>query len=203
MSIRDKRILLISLFFILAVGCAFGADIVAYKSFGYYYDVGIGEASIFADGTEAFGISGCNISDGLVTVTGPDPQFVLPSFNYEFSKVRIVFRQPVSKDTLLQVFFVPIGGSFSEKNSVYKTIAAGLTEVIITLPKAAYTNLRFDFEENVYLDNIYIEKEERVFVEYKPHLIRLAVVFIFVFIPLSILFLIKTCKKKKPESKKR
>lgn len=195
MSRTKKRILLISVALVLALGCAVLADLVIYRNFGYYYgDTDV--QSVFTDGSEAFALSGCEITDGVVIVTGIDPQFVISTNDAEFSRIRIIFREPVSQNTPLQMFYMPAGEGFSENSSVLRTITAGVSEEVITLPKAVYSNLRFDFEQNVTIDRILIGNEARIYEEYKPHFGRMGIIFGIIFVPLCIVIIVKTLKKK-------
>lgn len=195
MSGTWKRIILITAVLLFAVGCAYGADQLAYQRF-HSYNAETEVADIFTDGSEAYGISGCEISDGTVKVTGGDPQFVINTYNMVFSRIHIVFKAPTKEDIQLQVFYVPGGDVLSEQNSAHQEIPAGQEDAVIPVEKTMYSMLRFDFEQDVDIDRIYAGNEEFIVLDYSPNLVCLIAVFSVIFFPLCVLILIKTRKTK-------
>lgn len=197
-GIFKKRILLIPAIFILAVGLAFIADRIAYQHF-------VAEPAdmrpVFTDGSEAYEVIDCVISDGAVIVTGYDPRFSLHTENTAFSRIHIIFREPVGQDTALQVFYAPVDGFFSEPDSLRRTIAAGTKETTITVPETIYSNIRFDFEQNVVIEKISVGNKEDDALPYQCNFVRMVIIFAIVFIPLCVLILIKTYRKSDSENK--
>ncbi len=189
-----KRIILITAVLLFAVGCAYGADRLAYQQFSSY-DAETEVADIFTDGSEAFGVSGCEISDGTVKVTGGDPQFVINTYNMVFSRIHIVFKAQTKENIQLQVFYVPGGDVLSEQNSAHLEIPAGQEDAVIPVEKTMYSMLRFDFEQDVDIDRIYAGNEEFIVLDYSPNLVCLIAVFSVIFFPLCVLILVKTRKK--------
>ncbi len=191
-----KRVLLVLAVFIIAAVCSILADRIVFKNITLY-DIGSEEVRIFTDGSEAYDLNSCALEDHVYTVTGADPHFTVFSNNAEFTRVRIVFREPPEQNIALQLFYAPVAEGFSEVNSVHRSVAAGLNEEIITLPQGAYTSLRFDFEQDVTLEGIYISNPQKTEArDYAPHPVRIPVFFCAVFIPLCVLVLKTTGKKK-------
>lgn len=197
MDKKLKRGLLLAVALVLSAACAFAADMLVYKYSGHFNTV-VDDYPILEDGSEAFDFVSCSITDMELTVDGVDPHFTVAALEEEISLVRIRFGEPVVRDTLLQLFYSLPGESFSEKNSVYRTIKTGAAEERITIPKASYSLLRFDFEENVRLEKISIGNETRDYSPYQPHAVRLAVFFLAFFIPLGTL-VFKLMKKREPD----
>lgn len=128
MSTLWKRILLISAALLIAAGCAYWADRAAYHHFREY-DTETDVLDIFTDGSEAYGMNSCEISGGGMKVTGGDPYFFVNTYDHEFSRVHILFKEPVSQTISLQVFYAP-EGSISQDNSVFHTIAAAVRKIL-------------------------------------------------------------------------
>lgn len=184
MDNRLKRALLLVLVLGVAVACAFLADPVMYSRSGHSEFEG---TAVFMDGHEAFGVHDCEVMDGIVAVTGGDPQFAVRASGNEVSAVRIRFVEPVSRDIHLQVFYSFAGEAFSGENSIYRTIPSGSVEDVIGIPRASYTLLRFDFEQSVWLDSISDGNETMENYPYVPSAIRLILLSLAVFAPLCAL----------------
>lgn len=194
-----KTILLLALALSIAVACAFLADPVMYRRSGHNEFEG---TAIFTDGHEASGIHGCEIVDGMVVVTGGDPQFVVRAGGNEISAVRIRFVEPVSRNIDLQLFYSYSGEGFSAENSVFRTIRSGSSEGIINIPKASYALYRFDIEQSVWLDSILEGNEAWVTYPYVPSAIRLILLALAVFAPLCALVVSLTGRKGKAVSER-
>lgn len=84
-----------------------------------------------------------------ITVTGKDPQILLPSFSCERGKsalLKIVVNSPVTCKALL-FYRTEQGPNYSEKQYFAKTITPGLNQIYFLLPVDKITgHLRFDFE---------------------------------------------------------
>ncbi len=186
MRLLNHRLVCFFLILVIAVGCTAMMEMVAYRIDQEEYGF---KSTVFSDGSEAYGIYGCELVDNTLIITGIDPQFVVNTFEQVFSKIRIIFREPVNQNTLIQLFFVPVGEGASEGNSLRKTIEAGTTQETIEIPKAAYTALRFDIEQSVTFDGIYIGEREWNLRPYQPDPIRIGIIFGIVFVPLSALVL--------------
>lgn len=195
MSILWKRILLISAALLIAAGCAYWADRAAYQHFGSY-DAETDTRDIFTDGSEAYGMNSCELTGGSMKVTGGDPYFYVNTYDHEFSRVHILFKEPADRDVSLQIFYAP-GGIISESNSLFWTIHAGQTEDTIPVPMGSYALLRFDIEEDVNIRRIYIGSEGRVVLEDKPNAVCIGSVFCVLFIPLCAFILIITGRKER------
>lgn len=189
MKIRKGIILLITLL-LIAAGCAYGVDRIANEHFNSF-DAEVDTASVYQDDADIIWIYSCEINDGAVNVTGPDPQFAVSANDQEISRIHIKFVEPVSSDTFLQIFFAPVGSTFDEQNSTSRTIEAGSQDAFFQIPKTAYNALRFDFEQNVKLDKIYVGKEEHIVLIDQPNYLRLITVFCIVFVPLCVLVLVR------------
>ena len=97
MSLSIKRIILFVSALSVSLFCAFFADQVIHR-----IDAGNeknkNRTAVFTDGSEAFGISGCEIENKKVIITGPDPQFVLPGPDQEISRIDLLFsEQPIPR----------------------------------------------------------------------------------------------------------
>lgn len=99
--------------------CILLAEIIAYKIYkdGYSFTY-----QVFSDGSEAYGLHAYEISDGTMTVMGSDPHFEVSSYDQTFSRIRIEFQKPLEQDTELQIYYTPVDGSVSEKNSTEKRL---------------------------------------------------------------------------------
>ena len=194
MSLSIKRIILFVSALSVSLFCAFFADQIIHR-----IDAGNeknkNRTAVFTDGSEAFGISGCEIENKKVIITGPDPQFVLPGPDQEISRIDLLFSEPVAVDTPLQVFYAAPGAPFSEENSVYARISSGSVEETLSIPLNVYSALRFDFEEAVSLKNIYVAEQAVTETMYHPDIIRMLVITVACLIPLSILAIQLTKKK--------
>ena len=192
MDNRLKKALLLVLALGISVACAFLADPVMYSRSSHNEVEG---TAVFTDGHEASGIHGCEIVDGMVVVTGGDPQFVVRASGNEVSMVQIRFVEPVSRDIDLQLFYSYVGEGFSAENSVFRTIRSGSSEGIINIPKANYALYRFDIEQSVWLDSIFEGNEVWVTYSYMPSMVRLILLTLAVFAPLCALLRCVTRKQ--------
>ena len=183
------RLTLIVLALVLSVLCVLMAEIIAYRVFKDRYPF---TYQVFSDGSEVYGLHACEISDGIMTVTGSDPHFLVSSYGQAFSRIRLEFREALEQDTEVQIYYAPVDGSFSEKYSTKRTIEAGKKRELIYIPRAAYEDLRFDIEQNVSFEGIYIGDQEWTVVPYGLRKLRISIILCIVFIPLCILILYKT-----------
>ena len=142
------------------------------------------KSSVFSDGSDAYNIIDCNIEDNKIQITGGDPQFSVKATGNEVSMIQIRFRESLSQDTRLQVFYDSEGIGFREGNSVYRTIHTGAKEEKIFLPKAVYNCFRFDSESPVHIEGIYTWDDTRANEEYHFNVLRLCIIVCAVFIPL-------------------
>ena len=195
MTTTTKRVLLILAALVLAAGCAFLADRIIFDNITEK-SVTTEEMCLLTDGSEAYDLNGCTLSNHIYTVTGEDPHFTVFSNNAEFTRVRIAFTITPKENVALQMYYAPVMEGFSEENSVSRSIAAGLKEEIITIPDNAYTCLRFDFEQDVIIEGIYVSASVAVETHYAPHPVRITVVLLAVFIPLGVLAMKIAGKKK-------
>jgi len=185
-----KKIILIIAILLIAAGCAYGVDRIANKHFSSY-DAEVDTEPVYQNDADIIDIYSCEVVNGALTVTGPDPRFVVSANDMEISRVHIMFNAPVSQNTFLQIFFAPAGAGFSEENSAVRSILAGSQDEVFQIPKTAYSALRFDFEQNVNLDKIYAGRDEHISLEDRVDIVRLIAVFCIIFIPLCILILVK------------
>lgn len=183
-----KRIVLLLLVLLFAAGCSYFADRAAYQKFQSYDAVA--RVTVFNDDNDIINIYDCDVIDGVVTVNGEDPQFVVDAFGKEASEIHIKFSRPLLQDTFLQIYLAPAGERFSEENSVSRTIPAGEKEAIFEIPQSEYSAFRFDFGQTVSIDRIYTENDQHFVLEDKPDLVRLMIVFSIIFIPLCVLILV-------------
>ncbi len=186
MGKTKARILLVAADFILAVCCAWVADSAAYRFM---------MKPIYTTGAEAYNISGCSFVDGVLTIIGEDPQFVVDLPGYTANRIQIRFGEPTKQETALQVFYASPGEWFSEERSVKTVIGAGSKEAVVEVPKVPYAHMRFDFEQGVFLRRINVFDNEAASFQAEARLLRSALVFAEVFVPLLILILVKTRKK--------
>ena len=191
MSTIQKRKVLLLLALVLAVICVAAAEMVSYRVCRDGHEI---TPLMLSDGSEAYDLNACEFKDGVMTVTGPDPHFTVSSFGQNFSRIRMVFREPLKQDTNLQLFYVSADGSLSEKNSTVRTIAAGKKQESIDIPEDVYASLRFDFEQDVAFEGIYAGEGGMAFLPYRFQPVRAAVIFCVVFTPLCIYILYKPKK---------
>lgn len=184
-----KRIVLLLAVLLFAAGCAYFADRAAYQKF-QSYEAAMPVSTVYSNDADIVRISDCEVKDGVYTVTGADPQFVVDASGQEILGIRIMFNLPLLQDTFLQIFLAPVGEGFSEENSVSRTIAAGEKEAEFLIPQREYSAFRFDFEQNVRIDRIYAEKNQHLVLEDKPDIVRMVTVFSIIFLPLCVLILI-------------
>ena len=185
-----NRIILILLILFIAAGSSFVIDQAANKGLGSY-DAEVFVSNVYNNDTDIISIYDCEIHDGLLTVTGEDPQFVVNAFDQEISKIYIDFVYPILHDTFLQIYLAPVGNGFSEGNSICQTIAAGKKEETFQIPKTEYSAFRFDFGQDVNINKIYTVKEEHFVHENRLNAVRLVAVFSIIFFPLCLLILVK------------
>ena len=199
MNIWKKKICAIVLLTVLSVLLAFAVDGIIYLCSDHKESF-----AVFTDGHEAFGISGCEIADNRISITGSDPQFVVPAFEKTVSTIRIQLKKPAAQDAAVQVYYAFPGGGFSEANSISSTIPRGKTNTEISVPEGIYALFRFDFEQEVVLDGIYSEHETVQMHRYRLNLLRILSFSLLSFFWLtSMLVIIKKGKKEKGRSEKR
>lgn len=104
--------------------------------------------------------------DDSFFATNTDPQiYILPPV-YKISSTRIELDKPVSTDTRIQIFYAEEENKLSEKDSVIEYLQKGTSNIIINLPFAVYTTLRYDidiFDEAFKINGIYFSKtNERI-----------------------------------------
>ena len=182
MDIR-RRILIIAAILSLSFFCSVLVDHAIFL-FHSSSETENNKSSVFADGSDAYNIIDCNIEDNKIQITGGDPQFSVKATGNEVSMIQIRFRESLSQDTRLQVFYDSEGIGFREGNSVYRTIYTGAKEEKIFLPKAVYNCFRFDFESPVHIEGIYTWDDTRANEEYHINVLRLCIIVCAVFIPL-------------------
>lgn len=183
---KPRFLLFLIIAVVVSVFFAFMIDQAAFRT-GDNTETFIEDESAIYTGYEAIDFFGCEITDGKVVITGADPQFVVPSNGSTVSAVQILFREPVGRDIHFQLFYSLPGVYFSEEYSTTTTIAAGSPEKTIVIPENIYSNFRFDFEESVILDTILCGKGTQIIYSYRPHAVRVILLFLEIFIPLCLL----------------
>lgn len=197
---RKRIISLLCLALVISAVCAFAADLMAFRNSDLPETIIENESAVFTDGHEAFGEYGCEIIEKKVHITGPDPQFVVNAVSDPVSVIRILFSEPVTQDIYLQIFYAPVGGGFSEGDSIRTVIPSGSEEAVLSIQENAYAMLRFDFEQDVSLYAIYSGKGiRREDYGYRPNALRLVLLFVEVFIPLCALIFFVSRKSKQKE----
>ena len=200
MTISHKKAGFLFAAILFAIGCAAAGEVIAYRIYRSEYHF---KSQIFTDGSEAYGLHNCDLDNNILTVTGSDPHFKVSTDDQTFSRVRIVFREPVPQDTSFKLYYAPVDDGISEKNSVERDIKAGTKQELIYFPRAAYETLRFDFDEDVSLEGIYIGEREWLLLPYRVNPIRMIMIFCMVFIPLCWLILRKRKEHESPEDLRR
>lgn len=186
---RQKRLLLIISTFALSFGISLLIDYFAY----YYFATKAAEMiTIYPDDTKIYDVYDCYIENGALTITSDNPRFTLRTDGSEFCRIFISFREPLAQDTTLEVFYVPVGEGFSKQDSKKIIIDTGANEATVMIPKAKYSDVRLEFKQNVIIEGIYIGNEKKDVLPFQHNLIRLAVFFSVIFIPLFSLILLKT-----------
>lgn len=168
-----KKVILLAVTLVVAVCLAFGTDLLFY-ALSDREKTEIKGSAIFTDGREAYGIYDCEVVDGMVFVTGGDPQFVVSGTEEEISVIRMAFIKPVEQDTNIQLFYLAPGDTISEDRSVRTMIPAGAKEKEIWIPSAVYGQFRFDIEDHVVIRDITAGNEYPVIFVYHPHGVRIA-----------------------------
>ena len=192
---RSKRILLILLALVLAALCATAAEVIARRIWEDEQDFTF---PVFLDGSEAFNLHSVEIEDNNLTVTGSDPRFIVSAHTQTFSRIRIRFKTPLTQDTELKIYYVPAGGSITEDDSIVKIIEAGTKQAFVYIPRGTYDYLRFDFEQDVSFEGIYVGDREWALKPYQTDPLRIGVIFAVIFLPLCVLILTQPKKTKKP-----
>ena len=75
-----------------------------------------------------------------------DPQIYISPPKYKILSTMIEFTEPVPFDTSVQIYYAEKNNGLSEQNSIVTPLLEGSSEIIINLPPAIYTSLRYDIQ---------------------------------------------------------
>lgn len=98
----------------------------------------------------------------LLRVTSVDPQLHILSLNTETRSIGIYFKEPISKNFTVQVFYPDIrnGGGYTEQCSISKKCLAGDSNIYFEIPAYNYPNLRIDINGDCKLEKILLSREQ-------------------------------------------
>jgi len=92
-----------------------------------------------------------------------DPVIYISPPEYKISSTLIEFFEPVSADSGIQIYYAKNNNDLSEKNSVSKILPKGSSEIILNLPPAIFSSLRYDINiigEPYKIKGIYVSEKE-------------------------------------------
>jgi len=92
-----------------------------------------------------------------------DPQINILPPEQKIASTLIEFVEPIPIDTSVQIYFAKNNNGLSEENSVIKFLKKGTSEIIINLPPAVYTSLRYDIQiigEPYEIKGIYVSEKK-------------------------------------------
>ena len=75
-----------------------------------------------------------------------DPQILVKPPKFKISSTMIEFAEPIPFDTSVQIYYAEKYQGLSEQKSIITTLQEGSSEIIIKLPSAVYTSLRYDIQ---------------------------------------------------------
>lgn len=146
----------VSMFLPRNVGCIYGINGNAEKTYG-------------ADSISS--MINCDISsDGTYIILEPDPHFIINcEDDIVAESLKITIISITEQDVPFQIFYALDNQDFSEENSFLGTILKGKQSAVIDLPKGNYTRYRIDIDQiNVKFQNVEIYDEQPVLVPYQP-----------------------------------
>jgi len=105
-------------------------------------------------------ISGYDRDDSWYIPNNEDPQIRFDLPNYAVETVIIEFKEPLSEDIPIQIYYAKNGDDLCERNHVEAIAEQGRKDIIITLPLGVYTCIRADINGPFSLEGIYTSSEE-------------------------------------------
>lgn len=123
---------------------------------------------------------GYDISGDRFIAINNDPQMLFTGINSVVGSLHIIFKFPLTQDTVIQVYYAEAGAKLSEANSTIITGEMGSTDVFLDLPVNEYSTLRVDINGGFTLSRIDISDchVNRITVNKKLSLIRFLVILI-------------------------
>ena len=100
-------------------------------------------------------VSGYDYTNATYIPNNDDPQigFELPGINS--SVIIVEFGEPLSEDTLIEVYYAVNGEMLSEENHVEEIVTEGSDVAVFSLSEAAYSHIRVDINGKFDLGGIY------------------------------------------------
>jgi len=110
-------------------------------------------------------INGYEIIEDKYLATNYDPQIYILPPKQKVASTLIEFSEPISVDAYIEVYYAVNNYDLVENNSVKSPISKGSSEIILNLPSAIFTSLRYDiniFEETFGINGIYVSENETI-----------------------------------------
>lgn len=107
-----------------------------------------------------YDISGYDWADSWYEPNNEDPQIRFDFPGYKIETIIIEFKEPLSQNVPIQLYYAKNGDDLNEKNHVEVVAEQGSKDIIITLPQDIYTCIRTDINGPFALEGIYVSVEK-------------------------------------------